>query len=229
MSPAPLDLDDRASGPGGLRPGTPGQPRTRKGAPTQKRIARRHWRVTLAKRILPLVALALLTLIAIWPEISRDLNTTRFAIGRGTVDPESGKLSQARYNGVDEQERPYTVTADFARQTTPDRVDLTNPVGDMTLANGTWLRGEGRQGVYMQQEGQLDLSGNVILYRDDGITLQTDAATLDVKSGSASTASMVHVEGPFGTLDAQGFTVLDHGSVVQFTGPGRLLLNSQNK
>jgi lipopolysaccharide export system protein LptC len=37
---------------------------------------------------------------------------------------------------------------------------------------------------------------------------------------------MVHAEGPFGTLDAQGFAVTDRGAVIQFPGPGRLLLNA---
>ncbi len=37
---------------------------------------------------------------------------------------------------------------------------------------------------------------------------------------------MVHAEGPFGTLDAQGFTLTDKGSAIQFFGPGHLVLNS---
>jgi lipopolysaccharide export system protein LptC len=40
---------------------------------------------------------------------------------------------------------------------------------------------------------------------------------------------MVHAEGPFGTLDAQGFALTDKGSVIQFTGPGRLVLNGRNQ
>lgn len=77
----------------------------------------------------------------------------------------------------------------------------------------------------MQQLGQLDLSGNVTLYRDDGITLQTDAATLDVKANAAASASKVHAEGPFGTLDAQGFSLFEGGAIMQFHGPSRLVLN----
>ena len=88
---------------------------------------------------------------------------------------------------------------------------------------------QSRSGVYTQHAGQLDLSGDVVLYRDDGLTLLTDAATLDLKAGVASSADRVHAEGPFGTLDAQGFAVVDHGSVAQFTGPGRLVLNARSR
>lgn len=211
-----------------LRAGEPAA-RSRRTPPAPGRIARRRFLVLIVKWVLPVVALALLTTVAAWPELSRDVAGSRLTLRRGGVDPESGQLTHARYNGVDLHARPYTVTADFAKQPTQDRIDLTMPVGDMTLENGTWLRGEGQQGVYMQQSGQLDLSGNVTLYRDDGITLQTDMATLDVKQGAAASAAMVHVEGPFGTLDAQGFTLLDKGSAIQFTGPGRLVLNGQKK
>ena len=203
-------------------------PRARRAPPTQRRIERRRWRVTIAKRVLPVVALALLATVALWPELNRDATRARMAL-RGLGNPESGQLTEARYNGVDEHNHPYTVTADAARQATPERIDLTRPVGDITLQTGTWMRVGGQQGVYMQQSGQLDLSGNVTLYRDDGTTMLTDAATVDVKSGAASSAEKTHVEGPFGTLDAQGFTLLDRGAVVQFQGPGRMVLNGHGK
>lgn len=222
MSLEPLNQTPFDPGANGLKP------YVRAHTPTARRIARRRWRVTFAKWILPVVALALLTTIALWPELNRDVINAHLA-ARGGGEPESGNLTKARYNGVDEHGRPYTVTADFARQVTPDRIDLTAPIGDMTMEGGSWMRGAGRQGVYMQQSGQLDLSGNVILYRDDGITMHTDTATMNIKAGAAASAALVHVEGPFGTIDAQGFTVLDRGAVVQFTGPARMVLNGETK
>lgn len=203
--------------------------RLRAKTPTQGRIARRRWRVLFAKRVLPVVALALLTTVALWPELSSDAMRARIGFRLGSLDPESGQLTHARYNGVDEHGRPYTITAETARQSNPERIDLTAPIGDMTLANGTWMRAQSRAGVYMQRSGQLDMSGEVTLYRDDGVTLRTDAASLEVKSGAAASSAMTHMEGPFGTLDAQGFAMLDRGAVIQFSGPGRLILNGAGK
>ena len=48
-------------------------------------------------------------------------------------------------------------------------------------------------------------------------------------ANAAASHEMVHAEGPFGVLDAQGFTVLDRGAVVQFTGPARLVLNGGSR
>ena len=111
------------------------------------------------------------------------------------------------------------------KQDGPDRVNLTTPKGDITLSNGTWLMVQSKDGVFLQHSGQLDLSHEVTLYRDDGTTLVTASASIDLKNGAAASSDPTHAEGPFGTLDAQGFTVTDKGAAVQFAGPAQLVLN----
>ena len=200
-------------------------------SPGRRRSAadvRRRVTVRLGKRLLPVVALALLSLVALWPEFSRDEHG-RFAYRTDGIEPQSGQLTDLRYNGVDDRDRPYTMTAAAAHQVSPERINLVNPKGDVTLEDGTWMMLQARDGVYGPRSGQLDLSGDVVLYRDDGLTMQSNAATLDLKSGAAGSAERVHAEGPFGTLDAQGFAATDRGTVVQFTGPGRLLLNARSR
>ena len=194
-------------------------------APTRARIRRRRWMVGLTKRLLPAVALALLCSIALWPEITRDTARARLSFRRGGIEAESGQVIDARYNGVDERNRPYTMTAATARQISPDRVDLTEPKGDIQLETGSWLMLQAHEGVYLQHGAQLDLSNEVTLYRDDGTTLQTSSAAIDLKAGAAAGGERVHAEGPFGTLDAQGFVLTERGAVVQFAGPGRLVMN----
>jgi lipopolysaccharide export system protein LptC len=189
-------------------------------------IARRRWFVGLTKRALPLGALALLASVALWPELARDTDRSRMSYRRGAAVPESGQMVQASYHGVDANGRPYTMTATTAHQVDPNRINLTEPKGDITLESGSWLMAQSHRGVYLQHEGSLDLWEAVHLYRDDGTTMDTSVATLDLKVGAAAGPEQVHSEGPFGTLDAQGFAVTDRGAVIQFTGPGRLVLNS---
>lgn len=195
-------------------------------APIDARLARRRWVVSIAKRLLPLVALALLSTVALWPELSSETSRARLTYRRSNIDPQSGQMTDATYHGVDDRGRPYTMTAVAARQISPERIDLTDPKGDTTLQSGNWLMVQSKRGVYLQRAGNLDLSGDVQLYRDDGTTLTTESATLDLKAGAAAGSEMTHAEGPFGTLDAQGFAVIDKGAVMQFSGPGRLVLNS---
>ncbi len=183
-----------------------------------------------SKRLMPVVAMLLLSSIALWPEIARQLGQGRIKYGRGLSGQlEAGQLRDARYRGVDGRGRPYAVTADLASQDGPERLNLTEPKGDVVSENGTWMMVQSQKGVYLQHTGQLDLSGDATVYRDDGITMHTDLVAVDVKSGAAASNERTHVEGPFGTLDAQGFALVDKGAVVQFSGPSRLLLNGSHK
>jgi len=195
---------------------------------TQHAIARRRLLVLWSKRLLPVAALALLTAIVMWPQLEQVQEAGRQALHR-LMGVDGGRLLDARYRGVDERGRPYTLTAATAVQVSPERVDLTTPKGDVTEANGTWLMLQSNDGVYIQHSGKLDLSGDVVLYRDDGTTMRTATAAIDLKQGAAAGADTVSAEGPFGTLDAMGFALVDKGSTIQFAGPARLILNSRRQ
>jgi lipopolysaccharide export system protein LptC len=232
MTTAPLKLERRPDPPRELRAESPSIARAASlglhsaHARFDMRIIRRRWMVAIAKRLLPVAALALLSLIALWPELTNDANRERMAYGRDGGMPQSGEMLDASYHGVDARNRPYTMTATTAHQISPERVNLTDPKGDMTLESGNWLMVDSRKGVYLQHAGNLDLSGDVHIYRDDGTTLTTDSAAIDLKAGAAAGAELVHAEGPFGTLDAQGFALTDKGGVIQFSGPGKLIMNA---
>jgi lipopolysaccharide export system protein LptC len=201
----------------------------RRKPPTKNGIVRRHFLIAFTKRALPVFALLTLASIALWPQISRQLDQGRITYRRLAGQVDAGQLRDARYRGMDVRGRPYTITADAAAQAGPERVDLTEPKGDIVTEGGSWMMVQSHTGVYMQHAGQLDMSGDATVYRDDGITMRTAAMAVDVNGGAASSNEKTHVEGPFGTLDAQGFTMVDKGGVVQFHGPSRLLLNESRK
>jgi lipopolysaccharide export system protein LptC len=189
-------------------------------------MARRRWLVRITKVTLPIFALVLLSLLALWPQIGRMADQERVTFKRlMSADPNSAVMVDARYRGVDEHDRPYTLTAATARQAGPDLVAMTQPRGDVTDTNGAWFMLQADQGMFQQHANILDLSGNVVLYRDDGTRMLCDSATVDLKQGAATSGTRVHAEGPFGTLDAQGWTLTDKGEVMQFTGPAHLVLN----
>jgi lipopolysaccharide export system protein LptC len=222
--------------PSGPRPPSrgPARPALLRSLAEERRPARlarpqRRWLIGLAKRVLPLFALALLLLVAFWPEIQGNGDRSRISYRRIDITPEGGQLTDAHYQGVDASGRPYTVTATRVRQVGPERTDLEAPKADMQMQSGEWLMVQAKRGIYEQKANRLDLAGDVTLYRDDGTVLVTESASLDMRANAAAGHEMVHAEGPFGTLDAQGFAVLDRGAVVQFTGPARLVLNGDRK
>ena len=202
----------------------------RRAALSARRIALRRFAVLVAKLGLPLLALALLAAIVLWPEIARVTEQGRLSFRRVfALEPDSGRMLQPHYRGVDERGRPYTLTATWANQTGPNRVELGDPKGDMVLQSGNWLQVEAEHGVFIQHSELLDLSGNVVLYRDDGTVVRTDTAAVDIKQGAANSDEKTHAEGPFGVLDAQGFMLTDKGAAIQFQGPARLTLNGGTK
>lgn len=197
---------------------------------TERDIARRRVFVVWSKLLLPVLALALLSSIALWPELERQTDEARVAVRRLSEDVEgSGRVVNARYQSADEKGRPYTVTAATAVQAGPRRVNLTSPKGDMTQQNGSWIMVRSKQGVYLQHTGELDLSGDATIYRDDGTVLHSASVAVNLKSGAAASSDVVSAEGPFGTLDATGFTLVDKGAIVEFTGPARLVLNQHKQ
>jgi lipopolysaccharide export system protein LptC len=195
--------------------------------PSASALSRRRFFVSCVKRLLPLGALMLLSLVILWPEISRH-NPARisYRLATGSMNAaDQGSMTTAHYEGIDQTGRPYTMTADQAVQTDADTVRLRKPAGDMTMQGGSWLMVQSLDGIYHVRAQHLDLSNHVVLYRDDGTTVRTAKAHIDLKAGTASGQEVVNADGPFGTLDADGFTITDRGTRLHFTGPAKLVLD----
>jgi lipopolysaccharide export system protein LptC len=141
--------------------------------------------------------------------------------------PEAVRIVAPRYQGVDELNRPYTVTASFATQgEDQDIVDLEAPRADLLMTDG-WVLLESREGRLYKARNHLDLRGEVTLWHDGGNLLVTEEAAIELKEGAASGDKPVAAQGPFGTLVSEGFRLYDKGAVVVFTGQSRALLEGQ--
>lgn len=181
--------------------------------------------VGLMKVLLPALAVGLVLLVVVWPQVSDDDN--RFRVGVSELGPgqaDSLNMINARFEGVDDENRPFTITADVATQAAgePDLVELRLPKADITLADGAWVALTARSGRYDRKAKRLELSGGVSLFHDLGFELHTAAAEIDLDSGVASGDRPVSGQGPSGTLSAEGFRVEADGKRILFTGTSRL-------
>lgn len=188
--------------------------------------------VGLAKRILPAIAAILLLLVAVWPRLEEALEHVR--LGAPRIDLRGAQdlsMVDARYTGVDRQQRPFVITADVARQNpgANDIVALDKPRGDMTTATGGWFRLIGQTGLYQPQTQLLDLFGDVRLFQDKGNEFRSDSAHIDMANGTAEGHQPIEGEGPFGHATGQGFRVLDRGDTIIFTGRSHLELVPHDK
>jgi lipopolysaccharide export system protein LptC len=211
-----------AHGPGGAPPGKAVPP-----APPPRLSGRNSYSIFVGfmKVLLPALAVALILLVVVWPQLSQD--DSRFRIRVSDISLEQADSLNARFEGVDDRNQPFTLTADEASQTAGDDnlVHLELPKGDITLEDGTWLAMTAREGRYRRDTQVLELSGEVTLFHDQGFELRTETARVDLDAGIAQGSEPVEGQGPFGNIVSEGFRVLERGERILFTGKSRAILH----
>jgi lipopolysaccharide export system protein LptC len=202
------------------------------------KLARRRAAVVLAKRLLPTLAFLLLASVALWPEIDRTADRARGTFEKmGAASTQAMHMRAPHYRGIDQRGEPYTITAAEAGEPEDGRYDLATPKADLFLQSAdkpgagaasdqNWLMVWSDHGTYRNHLGALDLTGEVTLYRGDGMIFSTNNAAIDLRQNAVLSADQIHGEGPLGTLDGQGFALLDHGALLQIAGPVKLVLNA---
>jgi lipopolysaccharide export system protein LptC len=195
--------------------------------------ARRHGRRRLRglawlKIALPLGALALMVAIV----LLTDLNLgERFRMGVTELDATASDrfgFVNARIEGVDGKNRPFSITAAEATEIDDktNLVELREIKADITLANGKWIAISADRGYYRQQSELLDLSGHIDLFHDRGYNFKTTTLRIDLERRTIVSYDPVTVQGPAGSLEAEGIRLSDSGDRVEFFGHSRLILSS---
>lgn len=202
----------------------PARPRPR----DRRRRVRDYSRfVTAMKFVLPVLAAGLIALLAFWSQIR--IEEGRFRIGSASIAPtDIDRLSMVnpRFQGIDDQNRPFTVTAAEASQVkgNDDLIDLVRPQADITMENGSWMAVSADSGRYQRSTRQLKLDGRVSLFQDQGYELHVNSIAVDFAAGSATSDTSVVGQGPAGELSGEGLKVTDKGAVIELTGKSRVLL-----
>lgn len=196
--------------------------------PTAPRAGVRYTRfVSSMKLLLPGFALALIVLVVAWPQLQKKPGGFRLGLSNITVHEKSGQqLVNARFTGNDADDRPFTVTSESAlqRKGGGDTFELEFPKADISMSNGSWIALAADTGTYYKSNQILELSGGVNLFHDSGYEFRTRKAEIDLGNGSAHGKDPVSGQGPFGTLAASGFEILERGNRIIFTGKATLLL-----
>ncbi|HEY9548152.1 MAG TPA: LPS export ABC transporter periplasmic protein LptC [Kiloniellaceae bacterium] len=183
--------------------------------------------VSSMKVLLPALAIGLVLLVVAWPQLMPDVSRSGIDFAKIARDQaKTLNMLNARYSGVDENNQPFTVAADLATQEPDDEnlVELQHPKADILTNDGDLVALSARLGHYHREEEKLDLAGTVHLTHADGFEITTEAATVDLKEGSAAGDSPVSGQSPSGELQSEGFRLSDRGQIVVFTGKSRLVV-----
>lgn len=139
-------------------------------------------------------------------------------------------MFMAKYSGLDNKQQPFNITADkaFRSSDTPDVINLTNPMADIILKDGSWVVISSEQGSYMQEHMQLFMKGNVKLFHDTGYELKLDNLHIDLKKLEMNSNSNVNGHGPLGKIKAKGLDFSANDNRITFLGPSSLILFVNN-
>lgn len=204
-------------------------PASAAGRPPRRRVRWHSRRVAYLKLMLPAVALSIVTLVLAWPQIMPDEKRFRLSSAARIAPEEADNLRMlnARFVGVDEERRPYVVTASSATQasTLAREVDLTEPKADMVMNDGAWVALSSATGVYHRDKRTMDLDGDVSIFHDSGAEFHTTRAQVDLATSAAAGDEPIQGQAPAGTIVAEGFRIYDRGAVILFTGKAKVILS----
>lgn len=193
-----------------------------------RRMGRGYSRwVRWAKRALPLLAGIVIVLVISWARLDpQDLAPAGGKMRISASDAEALTMMNPRYVGTDSSNRPFSVTAVSAAQSSPTapKVELAAPQAKLDLQGNASLQVSASNGAFDRDRGTLALRGGVDMTHNQGYRLTTEAVDIDIKAGTAVSGSRVQGDGPIGRMNGEGMRVEKNGDIVKLTGRSSLLI-----
>lgn len=189
--------------------------------------ARRPGRVRAIRALkVSLTALAaiLIALLALWPQLQTSTERLRIAFADLDVTGDDLRMINARYVGTDSNSRPFSITADAARQQVPGKgkLQLESPQADIHLQDGSWMMVTADEGNYNPDDRMLNVAGAVKLFHDSGYEFLSREANIDLERNVVWGSHRITGQGPFGEIEGEGFRFSKDGKTFVLTGRSRL-------
>jgi len=202
--------------------------------PLRLAAPRRRSRGLLAAKIgLPLVAVVTLGYLTYWWYVhNRESVITVQTLENAVPGQPMVTVNNFKYSSIDDKNRPYTITATTATQPqsgNQDTITLTKPQADINLENDAWMAVTAKHGLYHRNADLVDLSGDVTLFHDNGMSFRTATAHVDLKAKIAAGSDPVEGQNQNWELTSQGFRVLNNGNLIIFTGRSHMTLFGKAK
>ncbi len=179
------------------------------------------------KVLLPLVAAAIAGFTLAWPGVYNEPRGIALTFSEtSSTDAVTPSMINARYVGMDADNRSFFVTADKATQdpARPDLIDMVDIHADMTLDNGVWMSVAASRGRYDRAHQTLQLAGPIDIFSDLGYEFHAETAHIDLRNKIAASDATVQGHGRFGTLRADRFRIMDQGRRLLFDDNVRMTI-----
>ncbi len=97
------------------------------------------------------------------------------------------------------------------------------------MSSGAYVALTANDGILDRDADIITLNGDVTLFHDNGLSFQTDSATIDLKEKTAQGDDPVEGQNGDGELVSQGFRVRDDGDTIEFTGKAYMKIYPKQK
>jgi len=203
--------------------------RAARGWPTLRRRGRGSRSVGWLRFLLPTLALALVALVVLWPQLNGGyggLIMPMLKSGDVAGPADAMRMANPRYVGQTEKAEPYAITADSARldPADADRIHLQRMDAKITTAKRRDVRLLAQNGVYHRSVEELDLGGGLELTTADGYRFVTESAHVDLGNGRVTGERPITGSGPAGDLSADRFEISRGGEVLYFEGDVKVVI-----
>lgn len=196
-------------------------------------VSRGYTRFVKAMRyVLPLIAVALVVVIATWPEMEDKI----VVVQKDEIIPSSqndigeNELLNPNFQTTDAQMQPVNVTADRAiqNQENPNLVKLDKPFADLKMKDGAQVNIEALDGTYEQETEKLFLQNGVKITHESGYKLRAEELRVDMKTREAFSDKNVSIDGPDAIIQATGLEGNVDDGILIFKGPATLTLKNND-
>ena len=130
-------------------------------------------------------------------------------------------MRSPRFEGVDQNNQPYSITATQAAQTKlkdQDYIQMQTLNADLALNNGGWINIRAQEGVLAMATKLLQLKGDVSVYNHQNYEMHTPLAWVDLNTSRAHGDNGMTGAGPSGTIKAEHFVFDQKAQTAHFDG-----------
>ena len=188
----------------------------------RRRRLLQQWRrhsalIRLLRKLLPALCVGILVAICAWA-----INNVLFGRREGVKVQANAEIRMLNpyLQGRTEKGKPYLVTAASAVRDNADTAKMTleQPVLNLGAGSAEWTRVRAAHGVYREDNGLLDLHGQVMLDDYKGNHLVTEHAFVDTKKSNVDGETPIAGRGPLGAIAASSYSLRDGGAYLHFEG-----------
>lgn len=185
--------------------------------------------VRFLKIALPVLAVVIIVLIA-GALIARQFLLPNIDIGNIRMDDGKLVMENPNLNGVDQNQRPYSLRADRAIQdaSNPSVVELQKISATLPMEQNISADILAGNGVYDADAKTLVLKENIRVETSDGMSIQMLGADVDIQNGTLVTSSPIVASSPQADISSNSMAVEDGGKRLVFEGGVKLTLRPKN-